>query len=152
MVERLLEVIGANIRKRLKALRLEDGEAAKAAGMPSSQFSNLKNGKSGRQGPTLYVLSRLAKALKTTPAALLDDGTEAPACPPARHEDYPIGECWVRIGQGLDLIGPGGGSYDAVLERIRRNAGEPGAPGGVPAGSGDEAVKGSARTEKPRPR
>lgn len=60
--------LGKRIRSRRKALGLRHMDVAAASGMSLSMLSMLERG--GRSA-TLPTLTRIAKALQTTPAALL---------------------------------------------------------------------------------
>lgn len=71
-----LELLQANIARKLDELRWSQKDLADAMGMKPAQLSRYV---SGASSPSLSVLERIAEALSTTPSRLLADPSEMPS-------------------------------------------------------------------------
>jgi transcriptional regulator with XRE-family HTH domain len=74
------QVFSRNVERLRQAQGLQIKELAEKAGMLPQQLSKYLK---GRAVPGLEVVDRVAKALKTSPSSLLDDG--AAPCEPKPH-------------------------------------------------------------------
>lgn len=68
-----METFGKQLRKRAEALGISNAEAARRSGLAERRYANYV---SGEREPDLATLSRIAKALSTTPDWLLGFGPE----------------------------------------------------------------------------
>jgi transcriptional regulator with XRE-family HTH domain len=71
---KIIGSLAANVRQVRKAVGLSQEELALAAEVDRTYVSQVERGK---RNITVVVLARLARALKTTPAALVTDGAAA---------------------------------------------------------------------------
>lgn len=68
MVSDPLRTFTSNLRERRRALGLSQETAAAAASMDQSQYSRIER---GEVDPSIRTLTRVARALRTTPSDLL---------------------------------------------------------------------------------
>lgn len=77
MTEReLVQVFAVNCKQMRLAIDMSQVELAKAAGTTQDHLSQLE---AALVAPRIGILARLAKALQTTPAALLTPGASSPS-------------------------------------------------------------------------
>ena len=67
----ICRIVGKNVRAARLALRLSQEDLADKAEIDRTYVSGVER---GLRNPSIKVLARLAKALKTTPAALITAG------------------------------------------------------------------------------
>lgn len=63
-----LDILTANLARRRRALGLSQDAVAREAMMDQSQYNRIER---GRVDPSIRTLTRVARALQTTPAELL---------------------------------------------------------------------------------
>jgi transcriptional regulator with XRE-family HTH domain len=68
MLDDPLDAFTANLVRRRRALGLSQEAVAEAAAMDQSQYSRIER---GRVDPSIRMVTRLARALRTTPSELL---------------------------------------------------------------------------------
>lgn len=68
MLDDPLDAFTANLVRRRRALGLSQEAVAEAATMDQSQYSRIER---GRVDPSIRMVTRLARALRTTPSELL---------------------------------------------------------------------------------
>jgi transcriptional regulator with XRE-family HTH domain len=67
--EKLVRIIGQNVRRRRDELRMTQTTLAEKVGLPQSYISDLEGGKCA---PRVATMAKLAEALEIPPSHLLD--------------------------------------------------------------------------------
>lgn len=75
MTDDPLDAFAANLVRRRRALGLTQDAVAEAAMMDQSQYSRIER---ARVDPSIRTLTRVARALRTTPAQLLEGVRSSP--------------------------------------------------------------------------